>query len=158
MTARRGVTSAALDPLRVELDRLAELGRMLRAELKRESEARRALAQERDGLLAELARRPRGGEGPDPGEVTLLRDKTRAAVRDRDTAVRELKQARDRHGALEAELAAARDDLAVAAEERACLEEQIRSLGRSLALLTAENRLLRADRRPAGTGSRGQPR
>src|SRR5512146_1329054 len=107
MGARRDA-SAALDPVRVELHHLAELCRSLRTELAREAEARRTLAQERDRLLAELAQRPRGGEAPDPGEVTLLRDKARSAVRDRDTAVRELKQARDRHAGLASELAAAR--------------------------------------------------
>ena len=152
---KRGVTSSALDPLRVEFDRMAELCRTLRAEVGRQIEERRVLAQERDELLAELARRrPRAG-APDAGEAALMRDKLRSSLRDRDGAARELAQARDRSGALETELAAARDDLEVAAEERACLEEQIRSLGRSLALLTAEDRLLRAERRPAG-GSRGR--
>jgi len=154
MPEKRGATSKALDPLRAEFDRMAGRCRALREELGRQAEERRQLTRERDGLLAELARRTATAKAPDAGDATLLRQRLQSCERGRDAAAAELTQARERHAAIEAELAAARDDLLVGEEERACLEEQIRSLARALALLTAENRLLRQERRAVGGGER----
>ncbi|MBI5480767.1 MAG: hypothetical protein HY906_18050 [Deltaproteobacteria bacterium] len=155
MAERRGLPTT-LDPLRAEFERLGALCRTLRDELGRQQEQRRRLERERDGMLAELARRQASPDDlPDRGEITLLRERQRTSERAQQTAQTELAQARAQVTALQAELAAARDELHVGEEERACLAEQIRSLQRSLTLLTAENRLLRQERRPPGGGGRG---
>jgi chromosome segregation ATPase len=140
---RADTVTAAL----AELERVAASCRELQEALTREAAARRAAERARDDLLAELARR---GAGAAPDEQTTfelaeLRDQRHAFERAHGELEGELAAVAARGAALEAELEAARGELDVAEEERGCLEEQVRHLARTVALLTTENRLLRRE-------------
>jgi chromosome segregation ATPase len=154
--AERGLTSGALAPLVADCERLAATCRELGAELERERAARRASERDRDGLLVELARLRRAGSAAPPplAEIAEQREQRRALERDLADRAAALAGLEARCAALEAALAEARGEIAIGDEERACLEEQIGHLARALALLTAENRLLRL-RRPDGGGAAG---
>lgn len=135
-----------------EFERLRDLCGSLREQLAHEGEEKRALARERDGLVAELARsgrQPREESSQlERAELRDLRELRRAVESERDRLTVELAGLKKRCAALEAQLEAGREEQRVAQEERACLEEQMRHLVRLVAMLTAENRLLSRDRKP----------
>jgi chromosome segregation ATPase len=141
----------ALEPLKSEFDRITQTCRDLTQQLEREITARRAAVRERDQLLAEVARL-RSQIGLDEqtrAEVGQLRDARRTLERRGQEHAARTEELSRRSATLQAELEAVRGELGVAEEERTCLEEQIRHLTRTIALINTENRLLRRESRPA---------